>query len=184
MTMNFIARLLFAGVILTSISLTAQAFEVRGKSLFDEKEIRVGTDAKKGVVVVFLSAICPCSQSHTEEIAKLSQDFPEFHFVGVHSNADEGKDVALPYFNKSKLPFPIIQDRDAKIANEFKALKTPHAFVVLNDGSTVYQGGVSSSRDFSHADQKYLREALSDLKAGRKVKISEGRTLGCIISRG
>ena len=134
-------------------------------------------------MIVFLSAKCPCSNSHIEEIKNLSKEYPKYQFIGIHSNADENFPESQSYFKSLDLPFPVIEDEHSKLAVEFKALKTPHAFLISKTGETLYKGGVSSSRDFSASDRKYLREALIDSKAGKKVSTPEGRTLGCVIER-
>lgn len=156
--------------------------ELKAPDLLTMKETTVSA-GKRGLVVVFLSAVCPCSNSHLEELSALAKENPEFTFVGVHSNVDESIEKSKTYFEKAKLPFVVLQDEKAKLADQFKALKTPHAFVVTAEG-TVYRGGVSSSKQFDQADRKYLREALEDLREGRPVRTPEGRTLGCVISRG
>ena len=162
----------------------AHPTSVSGKPVSGSRSVTVESKGKKGLVVVFLSSVCPCSNSHVPEIANLSKEYPEFAFVGVHSNTDETKNQTVKYFDQIELPFPVIQDNGAKIADEFKASRTPHAFVVLGDGSVAYQGGVTDSQDFSGASRKYLREALASLKAGEPVKITQGRPLGCAIGRG
>lgn len=139
---------------------------------------------RKGLVAVFLSAVCPCSNSHLRELSALSKEYPDYVFIGIHSNTDEKKQSTQNYFETANLPFPVIQDNGAKIADEFKAYKTPHAFIMKSNGEIVYQGGVSSSHDFENADRKYLREALEDLAKDRPVRTKLGRTLGCVISRG
>lgn len=158
--------------------------EISGVDLFTDKTVKVSSEGKKGMVTLFLSAKCPCSHSHVDEIKNLTKDFPEFSFVGVHSNTDEALDYSRVYFQKLDLPFPILEDKQASLADKMGALKTPHAFVFLADGSLVYKGGVSNSHDFLKADQKYLREALEAVQKAQKIKKSEGRTLGCVISRG
>ncbi len=157
--------------------------QLKGPEVVSGKAIATDPKERKGAVVVFLSAVCPCSNSHIQELTTLSRDFPEFTFLGVHSNTDETKEQTQAYFKEAKLPFPVIQDNGARIADELKAYKTPHAFIVKSDGEVLYQGGVSSSRNFENADRKFLREALDDLQKGRAVKTPEGRTLGCVISR-
>lgn len=170
---------------LSSSVAAALPYQISGQSVTEDLHVQVGGATKKGLVVVFLSAICPCSNSHLVELKSLKKDYPDFDFIGVHSNTDENKELTSSYFKTANLPFPVVQDSGAKLADEFKALKTPHVFVILSDGKTAYQGGVSSSRHFDDkTDRKYLREALDDLSAGRKVKTPEGRTLGCVISRG
>lgn len=138
----------------------------------------------KGTVLVFLSARCPCSNSHVAALRSLAKEFKAFSFVAVHSNVDESPDEAKVYFKGADLPFTVLQDEGTKIADEYKALKTPHAFILSPEGRILYKGGVTNSNRAEKADQFFLREALTDIQADRPVKVSEGRALGCNISRG
>jgi len=157
---------------------------VKGHDLLNAQEVTASYTDKKALVVVFLSAVCPCSDSHIPELKALAKEYPDFRFVGVHSNTDESKEVTQTYFKQAHLPFPVVQDNSAKIADAFKALKTPHAFVITPDGKTAYKGGVSDSHDFESSKRKLLREALHDLQNNQPIKTADGRTLGCSISRG
>lgn len=157
---------------------------VDGSDVMDKSAIHQTAEGKKGIVVVFLSAKCPCSDSHIAEMKSLHKDFPEFAFVAVNSNVDETNELAQDYFKRSALEFPVIKDKNLELADRYKAFKTPHAFVMNNDGKVLYQGGVSSSRQFAMADRKYLRDALTNIQDGKPVAMDEGRTLGCVISRG
>lgn len=175
-------------LLLASFSLAAQAQSdlsvVQAPDIRSGHEVKVTAAGKKGVVVIFLSAHCPCSNSHVQELAALQSEYPEFAFVGVHANADESRSETLAYFQKTHLSFPVVRDVGQKLADQYRAFKTPHAFVVLNDGRIVYRGGVSSSHSFQSAEHKFLREALEDIRQNRMIKIPEGRTLGCAIARG
>lgn len=157
---------------------------VTGQDLLKSETVTISAENKRGLVVVFLSSRCPCSNSHIGELKSLATEYPDFNFVGIHSNVDEGIESSKPYFENAALPFPIVEDQKVELANAYQALKTPHAFVIKSDGKIAYQGGVSSSNQFAAADRKYLREALDDLHNDRSVKTPEGRTLGCVISRG
>ncbi len=171
-----------------SLSLAAsaapQAKSIEGKNLLTDAKVHVDSADKKGMVVVFLSAKCPCSNSHNIELRDLAQNYKEFNFVAIHSNFDEGKELSKPYFEKAAFPFPVIEDEKAKLADQLQALKTPHAYIFASNGDVLYQGGVSNSKDCAKADRKFLREALEDLHSAKQVKTPEGRTLGCAISRG
>jgi hypothetical protein len=176
--------LLAAGSVKASASAPVMQWaNVRGEDILTGKEVVARAEPRRDLVVVFLSAVCPCSDSHLQELKALVAEYPEFHFIGVHSNADEPVAMAKSYFSKVDLPFPVIQDGDDRLANLFKAVKTPHAFVVDVQQGMLYRGGVSSSHDFKSADRKYLREALVDIHAGHAVRTPEARTLGCAISR-
>lgn len=156
----------------------------QGKEILKKESLSPQLLGKKGMVVVFLSAVCPCSNSHMQELAALAKDYPSFTFLGVHSNMNESEEATRAYFQQARLPFSVIRDKGQKIAEELKALKTPHAFVFNPQGEIVFQGGVSSSRNFGNADHKFLREALADIEHGRAVKMAKGRALGCVIERG
>lgn len=154
-----------------------------GVDLRDGKEISLLRDdaSKKATVLIFMSAKCPCSMSHADEIKKLASEYPEFRFIGVNSNTDETREMAQDYFSAQSFPFPILKDEKAALADELKAVKTPHAFILSANGKRLFQGGVSNSSTFSRADRRYLREALEDIKANREVRTPLARALGCAI---
>lgn len=157
--------------------------QVTGIELNSKSIKTMSVDEKKALVVVFLSAKCPCSDSHIQEIKDLYTDFKNFNFVAVHSNPDEATELTERYFAEANLPFTVLQDENTKLADQFNALKTPHAFVILPSGEIAYQGGVTNSKNAKKSDRKFLREALNDLEKGLTVAVSEGRTLGCSIAR-
>ena len=184
MAMRMRITFLIALLLFSSIKAGASDLAFSGQDLLTSKTLTYGKDLKKPLVVVFLSAACPCSDSHVQELKSLAKDFAQFDFVAIHSNVDEPVDRAKIYFSKVALPFSVLQDENAKLANQFGAFKTPHSFVIKANGEIIFRGGVSSSHQFELAEHKYLREALSDVAANRAVRTPEARTLGCVISRG
>ncbi len=144
-------------------------------------EVRSGS---KGLVLVFLSAKCPCSNSHVGNLQEMAKEFSDFNFVGAHANTNESAELTREYFKTVNLGFPVIRDSKAKLADLYRASKTPHAFVINPEGQILYRGGVTDSKDCARSDRNFLREALVDLKADRKIRTPEARTLGCAISRG
>ena len=139
--------------------------------------------AKKGTVVFFLSSSCPCSNSHISHLKKLKSEFRNLHFIGIHSNKFAKRKRIQDYFNKKEVNFPVLLDHDLKIANLFKAVKTPHVFVFNQKGKTLFHGGLTNSINFKIAQKFYLKEALTDIENGLIPKQSFARALGCYISR-
>jgi peroxiredoxin len=156
--------------------------QISGENLVDKQPKTLALDAAKTYAVVFLSAGCPCSNSHVTELKNLVKDYPNVEMIGVHSNTDEDVKKAETYFAAHDLGFPVIQDKNNAIADQLGAFKTPHAFVI-SAGKIVYRGGVSDRQTFAPDAKKYLREALEDLKQNRPVKTATSRTLGCAIPR-
>lgn len=154
------------------------------KSLTEDKNINLQlTEKQHSYVVIFLSSTCPCSNSHINHLKELQTQFPQFYFLGVHSNKDEALDNVIAYFKTASLNFPIIQDQNNKLLDSFKALRTPHAFVMNKEGAILFKGGVSDSSLSEKATTFYLKDALTDLSNGHKVKVSQSRVLGCEITR-
>lgn len=158
---------------------------IKGKNLLTEEsiDIPIKNNNKNGLVIIFLSAKCPCSNSHIKELKELAEKYKDFNFFAVHSNMDESKELTISYFKQQELPFTIIQDLKASLADEFRALKTPHAYVINNNGELLFQGGVTNSSNASIAKKHFLADALSDISLGKKPRQSEARTLGCAIAR-
>jgi peroxiredoxin len=75
-----------------------------------------------------------------------------------------------------------IFDVDGNIARSYGAKTTPSFFVVNRDGKLAYEGAMD---DQVFADQdkgrEYLKSALGDLIAGRRVQKSETQPQGCAI---
>jgi hypothetical protein len=161
----------------------AASDRIEATDLISGDKVSFAIHSPKEKVIVFLSAVCPCSASHEKILEQLHQDFPEVQFVGIHSNADENDKITKEHFAKAGLTFPVIQDVKSNWANLLGALKTPHAFVVNTKGEIVYKGGVSDSHDAKNARKFFLRDALNDLKKGEGPKVAEARTLGCVIAR-
>ncbi|HWU43975.1 MAG TPA: redoxin family protein [Bdellovibrio sp.] len=145
--------------------------------------VKLDLTGKKGSVVVFLSAKCPCSGSHEVVLNDLAKEYPDFIFVGVHSNADEDKTITKNHFAEAKLSFPVLQDSRSAWANQLGALKTPHAFVFNPKGELLYQGGVTDSHVGPAAKKTFLKDVLSDIQSGKAPRMKEGRALGCFIQR-
>lgn len=138
---------------------------------------------KKGHVIIFMSSKCPCSNSHVSELTKLADLYKDFRFTVVHSNMDESFESSQEYFKKLGFKFDVVQDEKAEMADQLKAFKTPHVFVLSPNAEILYQGGITNSSHAPSATQHFLADALEDIHQNRPVKLSQGRTLGCVISR-
>lgn len=175
---------LMVGVVLAPSVFACSTNPISGTDLIKGSLVEIDPKkSEKATVVVFLSAKCPCSKSHEPALTKLAEEFPEFRFVAVHSNSDEDENLSAFHFKESGLSFPVVQDKGAKIANAFGALKTPHAYIVGKSGECLFNGGVDDSKMADKATKHYLKQALVDIRLGREPQEKEVRTLGCIIKR-
>ncbi len=182
--MKAVAALAFTLLALAPTGAKAEVIDFRGENLATGKleELKLNPVAR-ATVVVFLSAKCPCSQTHVKHLGEIAREFKDFAFVGFVSNRDEDLKTAREYFAGLALPFPVYRDENAVIANRLGALKTPHAFLLDPKGAVVFDGGVSSSSNGLAADKYHLKLALSQMGEGRRPEPARVRTLGCEIRR-
>ena len=158
-----------------------------GKSVLGKSVHLNLSQAPKATVLVFLSAKCPCSASHEQVLKELYAKYSAsgFQFLGIHSNQDESKILSLSHFAPpaSNLPFPVLEDKEAKIASELHAMKTPHVFVLNPKGEILFQGGVDDSHIAQTAKVHHLENALEAIQNGKKPDPAEVRVMGCVIKR-
>ncbi|WP_372656103.1 redoxin domain-containing protein [Halobacteriovorax sp.] len=163
---------------LSSFGLEGPLSEAR---LLNGKSVTTLDTKDKNTVIFFLSASCPCTKNHIPYLQDLGKQYPNFQFLGIHSNANETIESAKKEFGS--FGFPIAFDKDMKIADQFKATKTPHVFVVNPKGEILFHGGVTNSTAPKRAKKFYLKNALEDIKNNREVKQKFARALGCYIIR-
>ncbi len=136
-------------------------------------------------VLVFMSPLCPCSQSHEPVLREWTQEFASrgVQFFGIHSNSNESIEVAHAHFKKAALPFPVLSDPQGKWAKELAALKTPHAYLLNAAGEVLYRGGVDDSHQAKESKKPYLKWAIEAALAGKRPDPDRTRVLGCVIQR-
>lgn len=176
--------LIALSLVLTLFASNSQASvisEIQGLDLVSGQTKSIQIDSEKQTVLIFMSPVCPCSQSHESIVEQLQKSYPNVNFIGIHSNANEPLDLAQKHFH-NKFSFPVIRDAESKIADQLGALKTPHAFIIKNS-EIVYSGGIDNSHIAEKATKPYLQIALSQLAQGKNPEPKQVRTLGCVIQR-
>jgi peroxiredoxin len=133
-----------------------------------------------GVVVLFLSTICPYSNYYNDLIRVLAADFGKrgIAFVGVNSGALESADEARTHAREHGHTFDIIKDPECRIADLLDARRTPEVFLLDSRGMVRYHGRIASK--ISSPDLKSAIEAFLD---GRPIRPAETKAFGCAIPR-
>jgi peroxiredoxin len=173
--------LLMSGCATSTKKTSAHSIKLTGQTHKNET-VEITPNENTATVLVFLSAICPCSKSHIPELKKLSEKFPQIKFYGIHSNYNENQQDALQYFEMAALPFPVVHDSESLIAKKYGALKTPHAFILNNQGEVIFDGAVTSASNAAMAEEKFLEIALSEIQMGKIPSAPKRKTLGCYIA--
>lgn len=87
--------------------------------------------------------------------------------------------------SQKSFPFQYLHDESQEVAKAFGATRTPHVFLLQKEpqGLVVkYIGAIDdSAKDATAADEKYVRNAINDLLAGKEVKKTKADAIGCTI---
>ena len=132
----------------------------------------------RAVVVLFLSTLCPYSNSYNDLIRTMAIEFArkDVLFVGIHSDRLETAEEIRVHARKHEHAFPMIPDADTEVARLFGARRTPEGFLLDRDGKLRYRGRIAAK-----IGTPDLRNALDALLAGRKIQPEETRAFGCAI---
>lgn len=144
---------------------------------------------RRFMVVAFLGTECPLAKLYGSRLAELHEalEGKGVAFVGVNSNRQDSMTELTAYATRYGIKFPLLKDTGNRIADLFAAERTPEAFVLDQQGNVLYHGriddqyGVGYSRD--KAQRHDLKEALTELLAGKSVSVPQTEVVGCHIGR-
>lgn len=96
--------------------------------------------------------------------------------------------AAALHRTRGAAPAALLLDSEGVMGRAYGAVVTPHMFVVAPNGNLVYAGAISDNPTMSakeaRASRNYVRAALDDLAAGRKIAMPSTRPFGCAIAYG
>ena len=146
----------------------------------------------KGFIVIFTCNTCPYAVMYEDRINALnrkyaSQGYPVIAIMPNNTDAKPGDNMeAMKARAKSKgFTFPYLIDEYPKVYPKYGATKTPQVFILQKtDGGNVvkYIGAIDDNyKDASAVKTKYVEHAVDALLAGKKVKQTETKAIGCSI---
>lgn len=86
---------------------------------------------------------------------------------------------------RNAAPMAVLLDPDGTVGRAYGAKTTPHMYVIDRDGKLQYMGAIDSMPTSNPADvgkaQNYVRDALSQVGAGKPVATPVTRPYGCSV---
>ena len=142
----------------------------------------LGQDIK---VVLFISTICPVSNSYNLRMKNLYRDYApkgvKFEFLNANQNETQAE--VEEHARRAGFPFPVTKDVDNAMADRLGAQYTPESFVIDREGVVRYHGRIDDAQNPARVRQSSLRLAIDAVLAGREVAAPETKTFGCTIKR-
>lgn len=147
--------------------------------------------SKKGLLVIFTCNTCPFvirNIDRTKEILAFAKE-KGLGVMMVNSNEAQRNDVdavdkMVEFGKKQGYPNYFI-DKNSQLADIFGASHTPEVF--LFDGKTetmVYKGAMDDNpSDPKSAKVMYLKNAITNMLAGKEINPAQTKSVGCSIKR-
>ena len=166
--------------------------DVSGKE-FNLKQLA----AKNGLLVVFTCNTCPFVVG-SEGSEGWEGRYPELgvfarqNGVGlalVNSNEakramGDGLEDMKAHFTEKKYTHYYLLDKGHAVADAFGARTTPHVFLFDKDMQLVYKGAIDDNvESASKVQVPYVRNAITNLAAGKPIDPATTRNIGCSIKR-
>ena len=140
---------------------------------------------KKATVLMFISTECPVSNAYNERIIALYNDYKDrgVQFVGINSNRHESAEEIAEHSKVNQFHFLVLRDLKNKIADSFRARRTPEVYLLDEKRILRYRGAIDNNQ--KDPETHYLREVLDLVVAGKEVPedLRTTKAFGCTIKR-
>lgn len=144
---------------------------------------------KAGTLVIFTCNHCPFVKAWQDRMVQIANDSvkKDIGTVFVNSNdpavfAEDAMDNMKKLAADKGYTFPYVMDNTSAVALAFGASRTPEAFLFDAAGKLVYHGTIDDSTyDATKVKKTYLKDAVDALLAGKPIKDSETKSVGCSI---
>lgn len=141
------------------------------------------------VAIAFLGTECPLSQKYEPRLAELAREWAPkgVGFFGINANAQDTLEEIARDAKLHDLPFPVLKDAGAKIAEALSATRTPEVFVIDRDRMIRYQGRIDDRFAIDaarpQASESPFSNAIAAVLAGEPVPIARTPVSGCLIGK-
>ncbi|MBL0726526.1 redoxin domain-containing protein [Piscinibacter sp. HJYY11] len=186
----------FAAHAVATLDQPAPAFTVQGA---DGKPVSLSAYKGKTVVLEWTNHECPFVRKHYDQsgnIPKLQKEATANGVVWLQVISSypgsqghvSGPEALKLNQQRGAAPTAVLLDSDGKVGKAYEARTTPHLYVINAAGNLVYKGGIdsipsSNASDIPKADN-YVKLALADVAANRKVAQANTRPYGCSVKYG
>ena len=146
----------------------------------------------KGFIVVFTCNTCPYARAYEDRINELNKKYVDkgYPVVAIMPNnpkvqPGDSMEAMKKRAEDKSFSFPYLMDEGQKIYPQYGATKTPHIFLLqkTKKGNVVkYIGAIDDNyQDAAAVNTRYVEDAVDALLAGKEIKLTETKAIGCTI---
>ncbi len=141
---------------------------------------------KTASVLIFYWQDCPVSNGYAPELNRIAAAHTNFAFYIVQVDPELTPAAAREHARKFDLHPPVLLDPQHRLVKFAQAIATPEAVVIGKDGRVLYRGRIDDrypalEKMRAAATKHDLIEVLDNLAAGKPLKETETKVIGCSI---
>ncbi len=173
-----------------SLAWAGPAPEAAGKMIFrdldDMAHCPLEAGDKVGSVLIFFWQDCPVSNGYVPELNRIAASHTNFAFYIVQVDPELTRDAAREHARRFDLRPCVVLDPKHELVAFAQATVTPEAVVIGRRGEVVYRGRIDDNyaafgKKRAVVTEHDLSEALDGLAAGKALKKTETKAIGCKI---
>jgi peroxiredoxin len=146
----------------------------------------------KGFVIIFTCNHCPFAKLYPPRLNALNEKYAKLGVPLIAISSTDTityeEDTYSEMVKKARAEafnFPYLFDGEQKVAKNFDAQKTPHAYVIWKEkGKWVvrYNGAIDDNgAEPEKVENQYVAKAVDALLAGKSIVVKETKSIGCQI---
>lgn len=146
----------------------------------------------KGFIIIFTCNHCPFAKLYPPRFNELHSKFlPNgVPLIAISSTdtvqyEEDTYPLMVEKSNNEHFMFPYLMDGNQKVAKNFNAQKTPHAYVIWNENGkwvVKYDGAFDDNgQEPEKVENKYVEAAVESLLENKKIEITQTKSIGCQI---
>jgi peroxiredoxin len=146
----------------------------------------------KGFIIIFTCNHCPFAKLYPPRLNALHEKYSKLGVpllaISSTDTITYEEDTYPEMVKKARVEafyFPYLFDGEQKVAKNFGAQKTPHAFVIWKEkGKWVvkYNGAIDDNgAEPEKVENQYVAKAVDALLAGEVIEVKETKSIGCQI---
>ena len=131
---------------------------------------------------------CPYVQAWEGRMIELQREYGDRGFALVAVSSNDAEAYPEDSFEEMKaratregFNFDYLYDEEQAVARALAAERTPEVFLFDAERRLVYHGAIDDSRDEAAVSQRYLRDAVEAVLAGREPPLAETPAVGCTV---
>lgn len=144
---------------------------------------------KRLTVIAFLGTECPLAKLYIERLETLAQQYRNHGLtvLGFCSNAQDSEQDVTDFLHQHAVSFPVFKDTQHRVADQFKAIRTPEVFLLNHKQRVVYWGRIDDQYAIgikkAEPQRSDLKIAIEETLAGKQVTVAITKSVGCHIGR-